>query len=834
MTEQEINRLKSIYSDLSQQLMDGTPPIMILASIGDDDIDFLRSNLELVCWGFESGQIWGRLLLVYSIIDYVYEQYAQDTDENTNLWPLVIKYLSKYIKFTRQELVDVVHETLTDERYHLPSESSGKPYLNTVLLNSSSKHYSGRFFDFIMGQYSKNLDKDVEFDLKDVALSISQNFEEDRIKVNQMSHSFGLMIKNPEIFPDIFDRVINKIDQRSKSLVEYDLGRWETAFDDWYSDINSSKLTRNKAEILLESHSGEYYLVVNFPSNRGVPKGYYAKLSFGKESSIVKFSVISKKGINHSFTPPLKYPVQNIPLFDNISAKDSTDVDLADVAASDYRFFNTSGKMVNAPSSGQYKVLIRHGVDYDLPELYNERISDDVVLIFTKLEKGCEYHIGKDTIRSEEHISKNNLSIRYPTTDGRSIICADRPNVIPEHPTILVDGGIEAIRVSLKDYAGRYLYNDPVTPIDGQIDINDLTESRTGAYTLVLSYEKYRLANVRYLVIDGIGYSPDIKVANPSSGQLSIISADGSKSLPYTPEDMYAYDTFTVNGKPFKCGFRTPNIFFNPCSDRDGDLWISAGCDTFDTNELGSTIGISIGCACDSEDVALLIRSPMGSVRMNSKIDQGVCYFRISDEIQYIQSKKYHFGLELQYEGKLYPLFQVQTKGKYDVDICNDLAIITPYKMPSGCYARYEYHSFSENRAGYLNLNNPELFDLGKPCTLIVTETNTDTNDEIIIFKKKSSVIKRPNLSSTIEKMKPYDRAQYLLAGNGCDIDVYTALDILKDLASKGNLRALYQLGTIYLNGQIVTADLQKAADYFGQYLSERVNLDFVDDSDSD
>ena len=830
MSPEDVERLKSIHLELDQQLSDGTPPIMILASISDEDIDFIRSHLDLICWGYRSGQSWSELLLTYSIIDLVYEQYAQAADENTNLWPLVIRYLSKYGSFDRMELVNLTWDILTSERYHLPSETSGKAYLNTILLNSSSKHYSKRFFDFVLNQYNRKLGQDVQFDLVDVALAISKNYEVDRTKVNQMSHSFGLMIKNSDIFPDIFDRIINKIDQRRNGLFEYDLGRWESAFDEWYSDASSSRFTRNKAQVSIDNCGAEHFLLVRFPSNKGVPlTNYNVRLFFGKDSSVIKFTVVKRKGIGQSIDLLLRYPLQNIQIMDSIRAIDSADVELLNVPASDYRFFNSSGRLVGVPSSGQYKVLIRYGLEYDIPELYKERISDDVVMIITKLEKGVVYHIGKDIIRSEEHVSKSSFSIQYPSRSGRSIVCDGGPIVLCRHPIVSVDDGVENIRITMKDFAGRYLFNDHVVPIKGVIDINNLIGITSGVFTLNLSYEKYRLASVRYLVIDGIDYESDIIIKSPSEGQLSIVGPFIDQEFPYTADDMFAFREYVVNGKTFRCGFRTPNIFFNPSSDRDADYWIKAGIETFDTNDLGSSIGVSLGCAPDGDSATLVIRSPLGTFEMESKITNGVCFFRIADRIQSIQSKKYHFGLEVRYRDKLFPLFQVDTKGKYDVDVRNELAIITPYRLPPGCYARYEYHSFSEDRAGYFDLNVPVIFDLSVPCDLIVSETNTDTNDEIIIFEKKSSFIKRPNMSSKIDDMEPFEKACHLLTGNGCESYFDAALDILKELASENDLRALYLLGTIYMNGRLVNVDLQKASDYFVQYMEVKKDLNSDD-----
>lgn len=819
MTQEDIFRLESIFSDLDQQFIDGSSPLMIFASISDDDLEFLRSHMRLIAWGFDSDQYWARLLLTYIIIDYVYENYNQDREENANLWPLIRKYLDTYIVLSREEIIKIIYSVF--EKYHLPQEKSGNLHQNTVLLNSSSRFYSNRFFDFILGQYDRKLGGEVEYDLRDVALSISKRFVEDPVKVNQMSHSYGLMIKNKNIFPDVFERVIKKIDQRMNDSLEYDLGRWEPAFDEWYSDINSSKYTRKGAEVLLRNVDGEYYLKITFPKNRGVPlKGYSIRFSMNGMSETLAISVANRSGIGESRKKHLDYPIQAVDIFGRISALDSTNVRLLDLEPSDYRFFSSSGRLVASPSAGLYNVLIKYGVKHDLEDIFSDRISNDIVLVQTRLEKGKEYHIGSDTIVSEATISKNSLSIDCPVVRTGFVISADRPFVLSKHPFISIDEGVDDIRISLKDFAGRYVFNEHVVPDSEGIDINDLVSVSSGVFSLTISYGKYRLASVRYLLVEGIDYNPDSSVSTPKDGILRIHAQGRSFKLPYTSEDMYVYTDFEVNGKKFPCGFRTPNVFFNPCPDIDENRWIKAGSEDFNTTELSSSIGVSLGCVPDGRIATLFIRSPLGTIQIPSEIQDGMCFFGIFDYISKIQSMKYHFGLEVQFGGHFYPLFNVGTKGKYDVDVCNNIALITAYYLPAGCYARYEYHSFKENLAGYLQLNRSEIFDLSVPCQLVITETNTDTNDEILIYEKKSKLINKPNLNSTLRDMDPYKRALFLLNGNGCDRDPYEAIDILESLAQQNHHQALYKLGIIYLDGQLVNVDFAKAADYFERCIS--------------
>lgn len=43
-----IDRLVSIYGDLKQQYNDNNCPIMILSAIDEDDLDFLRTNINTI------------------------------------------------------------------------------------------------------------------------------------------------------------------------------------------------------------------------------------------------------------------------------------------------------------------------------------------------------------------------------------------------------------------------------------------------------------------------------------------------------------------------------------------------------------------------------------------------------------------------------------------------------------------------------------------------------------------------------------------------------------------------------------------------------------------
>lgn len=269
---EDIERLNGIYADLKQQYDDKSSPLVILSDMDADDLEYLRDHVELVCWAYLHGMNCGRTLLAYLIIDHVYEKYAADDDDTIKLWPLIQEYLGPYADFSRNDLIKIITRTL--QRFKLPQVDYGKKYQNTVLLHSSSRHYSVRFFDYILRQYERMIEREVEYDLKELAETISDEFEKDSTKVSQMSHSFGLLIKDRNIFPTVFDRVINKLDQRMKNDIEYNLGRWEEAFDEWYLETNNAQYTRSKAEFVMEEFDGEYYVSILFPSSKAVPDDY--------------------------------------------------------------------------------------------------------------------------------------------------------------------------------------------------------------------------------------------------------------------------------------------------------------------------------------------------------------------------------------------------------------------------------------------------------------------------------------------------------------------------------------------------------------------------------
>ncbi len=57
--KEDIERLKRIYNDLKQQCDDKSCPIMILAEIDAEDLDFMREHMKTICWAYEGGHgVW--------------------------------------------------------------------------------------------------------------------------------------------------------------------------------------------------------------------------------------------------------------------------------------------------------------------------------------------------------------------------------------------------------------------------------------------------------------------------------------------------------------------------------------------------------------------------------------------------------------------------------------------------------------------------------------------------------------------------------------------------------------------------------------------------------
>ena len=817
--DEDIKRLNRIYDDLKQQYDDKSSPLMILSDIDADDLEYLRSHVGKVCWAYKHGLNCGRMLLTYIIIDFVYEKYASD-DDTVEFWRPIEDYLNPYYMFSRNDLIKVIMRTL--RMLKLPVIDYGKKYLNTVLLHSSSKHYSERFFDYILNQYERMIEREIGYDLKELAETISDEFENNETKVSQMSHSFGLLIKDKDIFPSVFDRIINKLDQRMKNDIEYDLGRWEEAFNEWYLKTNSAQHTRSKAEFTMEEFDGEYYVGILFPPSKSVPDNYWINLTIGGQSNKINIPVAKIRGINCSQKHQLKFPVHKIDLLNSISASDSTGVELLNVPRSDARFFNNSGNYAKKVSPGMYKVFIRSGVKHNLPPIFTEQISESLDFITTKLDCGTDYYIGYTRIVFENNLSKHSTSLIFPSIGNTYARLDGIPHITPKHPSLFFETDVKQVHISIRGYDGRYLFNEYLDVKSGELDVNNLLKPETGIYRLNITYEGYRLASVRYLLSENLLFRADDMICSNQAGDIPFSDFDGDDILIFGKEDMYAIYPIEIHGKIFECKVKTPLIFFNPHPSTNEDDWRFGNAESFDTNELEGTLLVAPGCVPDGESVSLIIRSPDGTETISDIVSDGICSYAIYDQIRSLQMEQLPFGIDVRYKGDIFPLFKVNTLGKYDIDIQNNIVAITPYYLPSNCRARFEYNTTDKSDAGTMGLNKTVIFDTNVPSSIKVTETNLDTNDDLIVFKKDDVRTCRHPINLDDPRLTPLEKADRLIEGNGCNQNVDEALRILRSLSEEGDSKATLRLARIYLTGQSVVADLQKASDYFTLYMEQK------------
>ena len=787
--KEEIDRLKEIYEDLKQQYEDRSCPIMILSALEPEDRQYLRDNLRTICWAYNTGQRWGRTLLAYMIVDYVYENYAENEDKSINLWPLISEYLNPYGEYPREKLIDITNKTF--ETFHLPIIHEGKSFFNTVLLNSSSTHYSGRFFSYISNEYENKIEEEIDYDLKELADTISDEFIRDPVKSSLMTNSFNLLIKNKSLFPVIFDRVVMKLHQRRCNEIEYDLGRWEEAFNKWYLESNSAKHTRIGAELSLIDDDGEYYLNLLFPSSKAVPSKYSIELRIGDKCQRMDASGGIIRGVTVSKKILLRYPIHTIDILGPIYARDSTGVVLLNVPASDVRFFTVSGLFVKTPSAGAYKVLVRRDVEHNLPKIFADSISESIEYMDTKLEMGMEYHVGKTNIVLERHLSKKSISLIFPSIGNSYAISEDVPHIVPKHPSLAIETRIPKLHISIKRYDGRYVYNDYKDVESGILDLNDLLPPETDLSRLNLSYEGYRLASVKYMLIGNFTIRAEDLILSRSSEDIPFTDFEGDDVLPVFDNAMFVSYPIEIHGKEF------------------------------DTNELEGTIKIAPGCIPDGETVYLIIRSPMGTETIPDTVTDGVCFYAISDHIQELQRKGLKYGIEIRYGDSIFPILHIDTLGKYDIEIHNDIVAITPYKLPSSCRAKYEYSTRDESIAGPLELNKTVLFDIEKPSYVKVTELNLLTNEKLVIYEKSNLFIAPQQFDVDDKSIPDRIRAEHLLTGNGCISDIQGAIRILQSLSAEGDKDATLRLARLYLNGSIIPADLKKASDYFTLYMGQ-------------
>ncbi len=228
-----------------------------------------------------------------------------------------------------------------------------------------------------------------------------------------------------------------------------------------------------------------------------------------------------------------------------------------------------------------------------------------------------------------------------------------------------------------------------------------------------------------------------------SCGDIPFSDSNGDDILVFNRGQMFVEYPVEIHGKIFECEVKTPIIFFNPHPSTNEEDWRLADSDSIDTNDLEGTMLIAPGCVPDGESIHLMIRSSLGVSTLTDNVSDGICSFPIYNVIRSLQEEKLSFSIEMRYNDRSFPIFKVNTLGKYDIDIKNDIIAVTPYYMPPNCMAKYEYHTHETSKAGPLELNNTILFDIHTPSSILITELNLNTNDEIVVYQKKDPDFER-------------------------------------------------------------------------------------------
>lgn len=812
MNMDAISRLKQISENFEDQYNNVGVPLMILTSVDDTEIDFIRNHLQDIVNAYDRGEEWALLLLVYCIMDHIYEKYGAEVDQRANIWPLIDKYLSNFTQIKNNVLAEVISYVLEKYGFHIFEE--GKKNQNTIIFNSTSIYYSKRFFDFIMRCY-KDLAKDDEPDLEKLADEISNTFSPNDSRISTIGHSFGLLPLEKDIFREIFVEVITKIHQRINNELECDLGRWEEAFNEWYSDIKSAEYTASKAEYYLDYDDREYRFRIVFPSSRNITdKGYRIIINYGVENISLdvpvrkRAKVPSSQEYSYTFPPYFSDPLGKLRAADSAS-------ELFKLDRADYRFFKEDGHYAKSVSAGKYKVIIRKEIDYNLPELYKEDFTDDTVIISTELVRGQTYHIGSSEITLQQKTEKPHLHMYFPPAGDVIPIRTDFDAVTPCHPKLILDSDLENVSILIKNYAGITAFRKEFDKISGETDLNEfLPDSDSGIYSIRVSYGKFRLASKKYLLIRDLNYHLKETICMPSEGSIEYSASFGKGTLEYADKDMYLQQ----NGNESKWQVRTPNIFYNLHPSENEDDWLPAGSE-FDINDLSSTISVSPGCIPDGEQLQLLLKSQLGTDVLEGIVDRGSCSFIIGPSISKVQDKKKEFTVELRYGEHLYFLFGRSALGSYDIDVCNGIAAVTPYRIPENCIIEYDYCSNDESDAGFLSLGQTALFDLNKPHIASVKETNRETNDSILIYEDQDPGVDKPDID--LDSLPELVVADHLFNGIGQHQDIQTALDIYHKLSEEGNADATLKLARIYMNGSGIHEDSKKASDLFHRYLDQ-------------
>jgi len=823
MDQEKADRYVRISKEIQSQLSAGVCPILISATVEDSDLFFIRDNSIEIYYQARHGNKDFGVLLAYLIVDALYERYGEDDYGKGDIWKIISELAGRPLSTAddQREVRDITKNALSAHDLKILEEGK-KNFMNTILLNSTSKYYAGGFFDLVYGLY-RDLGNDLEYDYGPAIKKISDEYAVDKVKRSSLGSSFRDLVADYDLCKDLFEKVLRKIDANKNDDPGEDLGRWEVAFLDWFNDENTN-VHRKSIKVRLLETNDDFRLKLDVPRYDVKSDLFSLKILVGNEIHVNdSIPVGTIRGKKYTSKRDYNLPRGDIglaDLFTGIVVQDSYDNELLKIPKCEALFFKMNGEYARNLSESEYKVLTASN-DYDIPVLNELESVGNMRLIHTRLTYGSEYHIGNDrVIVNKRAMAKVEFNI--PEIAGTDVKCDSEENICSRHPTINLIDNVSEFQIIIKDYANKVYFSNTFTAEQRFVDPNIIIDTiETGKYTMKVYVHGTSQFTKKYILIRGLEYSPDTLIGVRNFGSIQTNSEGEDCTLEYGPDDMFILDSRYVNGKEFILSVRTPNIFFN-LQPANSDEWINASTEGLQASDFNNRFLISPGCIADGGDIVLRFRTDDMFVREYSgTVESGLCEFYISDFLEHVVANKCRLYLDLYYGEDKYEVIKTDSLGKYDIDSKNDILIITPYCMPPNCKTRYVYRSKCTKASGHFKLGVPAIFDMSGLVDLQIVEKNTATQEEFVIVNVSNYTRSSNGSEKQSENIErdPFKRAQRFETGDGCEQNVVEALKIYNKLADEGNLRALMQLSRMYIGGTVINVDYHKGAEYLQRFL---------------
>jgi len=814
ITNDTWERLKDIYKDLSTQLNEFVCPILILTTIDDSDLDFLRSHVEEIYKNRHTCDYLNelQLLFAYLIVDTIYENYGDSEYGSGNYWSILDKLVGHTLSNDERNTIgDDFFDTLEQNGLRSVNEGKKKDRMNTILMQSSSMWYANGFFKLAYKTFN-DFGGDLEYDHEKKVKKISEAYNTPG-NVNQTGNAFAKLIKNEDLFVNIFEKILRKIDSNLKGECGEDIGRWEHAFEKWFKTLNSSSQHKSVIISLIEDYEG-YGLNIHIPKMDIQSSIYRMIIQIGQEQPIsLKMQVGTLRGRKFCAEENYIIPADGVRIFTGIRVVDSDSQEFINIPSCDGLFFKMGGEYVQSLSNSEYKVLTR-AKDYNIPILGEINAGYGLKLIHTKLSTNIQYHVGADLLKVKPKIGGKVWFDLCPII-GSHLHSDIVDNLCIQHPIIHFSDIEGDVHVVLRNYLNDIIIDKIYTNCPESIDINEIT-SETGKYKLKAYIEGTSQFTKRYVMIRGLEYVPNTLVSASEEGQIISKSSGSEHLIYYGPDNQYVEDIQNVNGKNYTVMVRTPNIFFN-LNPNDDNSWVNASSDDLKTIDFNNRFLIAPGCIPDGEVIKLIFRTDdMYFKEYLGVTESGICEFKIADFLEYVYENKCKFYLGLKYKDQTYPVFEINTLGKYVIERVNDILTIFPYSMPTNCKTFYKYLSSKHKVNDWLTLGDTVAFDVSGMVDLIIMEKNTDTNDELklVSYSNLSRYLNQDEYDIDLDNLPLIEQARHYVVGDGCIQSISKALVIYNELADQGNTDILLYLAKMYIRGNIVDKNYEKAASY--------------------